>query len=164
MDCHIRNAQHKHPYICRPERYSIKINDSQPLVISPINKSTRSKSHIDYMEQMQRSENDLPIFWDDSRFNSTSASGGIFGFVKNNVCVEIHQIKRKMDSCNRLPSWSGNVGHQNRNVLQLSEKLMTIDWNKWVSLGGPKRVQGTANVVGSKEIIIDYIKSHFERN
>ena len=64
-----------------------------------------------------------------------------------------------MDSCNRLPSWSGNVGHQNRNVPQLSEKLMTIDWNKWVS----PRTQESArnnNVVGSKEIIIDYIKSH----
>ena len=32
------------------------------------------------MEQMQRSENDLPIFWDDSLYST--ASGGIFGFVK----------------------------------------------------------------------------------
>ena len=117
---------------------------TQVSVVSPINKNKKSNSNRDYQEQQERAKNNQQIMWDDAKNNPTKQSGGFFGFVHNGKRVEIHMITHICEPCNRLESWSKNVGQSNRNVLLLTPCLLTISWHSWLSLNCPMRVQGTS--------------------
>lgn len=113
------------------------------IVITPINKNPKSKSNVDYREQLIRTESsDLSWYWDDSQYN-TARVGEYFGFYFYGIKVIIHKIIGVKDASERLPSWSDNVGQSNRKVLELSDSLFEIDWSTWISIGGAKRCMGT---------------------
>ena len=113
---------------------------SSKLVITPINKNPKSPSNVDYAEQVSRVG--FKWCWDDSCYN-TATVGEYFGFCFNYDKVVIHRILEVKSPTERLPSWSRNVGQGNRNVLELSDPLLTIPWSKWQELGGPESKQGT---------------------
>ena len=131
-------------------------------IVTPINKNLKSKSNIDYKEQLIRDSAGDQMMWDDAKGNPTIGVGGLFGFVHNSNRVEYHMIIDIMSPNNRLPSWSENVGQTDRNVLLITEQLYTINWDKWIELGGPKRVQGTTRVVGAHESITNYLHDKLE--
>ena len=138
----------------------ININYDWYGIVTPINKNLKSKSAIDYKEQLVRSSSGEQMMWDDAKGNPTIGVGGIFGFVHNSIRVETHMIIDLMSPNNTLPSWSDNVGQTDRNVLMLTEKIFTIDWEKWLELGGPKKVQGTTRVVGAHDSLMNYLHQH----
>ena len=41
---------------------------------------------------------------------------------------------------NRLESWADNIGQSDRNVLYLSNPIITISWPKWLELTGLKKI------------------------
>ena len=138
-------------------------HDNIKIVVTPINKDKKSASNIDYTEQLERKELGKQMMWDDTRFNKQQ-NNGIFIFQKNktmkqNGSVSIHMVKQVLPPSNRLESWSKNVGQQDRNVLYISSSQITLDWNTWMDLGGPKRVQGTQHIEKNKAKIINYINT-----
>ena len=119
------------------------MENCKKLTITPINKELKSKSNIDYREQTERtSTGELQWCWDDSRYNKAKANE-YFAFLFYGKKVIIHRITFVKPPSDRLPSWSVNVGQSNRNVLELSEPLIEINWEKWKSLNGPKACMGT---------------------
>ena len=137
---------------------TLVIDETQPFIVTPINKNKKSKGRIDYNEQKTREAAGKKLMWDDTSKNITKKAGGLFAFVQNNLQVEICQITGVFSPEKRLPSWSENVGQTNRNVLELTNVIITLSWDEWISHGGHKRVQGTTQVV-SKDKLIDYIRS-----
>lgn len=134
------------------------------IVVTPINQHKNSDSNIDYEEQKKRSNNDQQLMWDDTKYNKQKKDGYfIFQFndtKKRKGYVRIHTIEKVLKPVERLPSWSKNVGQQNRNVLYLSKKYIELDWCKWMGLGGPKKVQGTQHITNNKLNIIKYINKN----
>ena len=131
---------------------------NEALLITPINKNTKSKSNIDYQEQDTRKKEKLPLCWDDSKHNATCV-GDLFGYWHHKRGVEIHQVLSVHSPKNRLASWSNNVGQTNRHILMLSPLLLTIPWEIWEDkLDGSKRCMGTASVKRNIGNIINYIK------
>lgn len=113
---------------------------SMKLVITPISKNPKSASNIDYAEQVSRVGHKW--CWDDSRHNTANV-GEYFAYYFHGRKVVIHKILEVKSPTERLPSWSRNVGQGNRNVLELSDPLLTIPWSKWQELNGPESKQGT---------------------
>jgi len=127
-------------------------------IVSPINKNRKSNSHRDYLEQQERFEHDQQMMWDDAKSNPTKVRGGFFGFVRNFKRVEFHRIADIKSPHNRLVSWSDNVGQSDRNVLILEDSFYTMQWEEWIGLGCPKKIQGTARVVGAHERLSRFLK------
>jgi hypothetical protein len=140
------------------ESSTLVIDDTQPFIVTPINKNKKSKSRIDYNEQMNRQTAGKKLMWDDTSKNITKKAGGIFAFVHNDNKVEICQVTGVFDPDSRIPSWSENVGQTNRNVLELTDVIMTLTWDEWISHNGHRRVQGTTQVL-TKDRLIEYIRS-----
>ena len=116
------------------------------LTITPISKTKKSNSHVDYNEQIRRVEENSQIWcWDDSRYNN-SVKYGYFAFYFHGKRVIIHQIMNIKDPKDRLPSWSKNVGQGSRNVLELSPSLLEITWDEWLSMSGPQNHMGTYRI------------------
>ena len=118
-------------------------------------------SKRDYGEQLERMNESMKPMWDDSKFNKSKSHTTLFGFVFNNECVRFHLIEQVLSPENRLISWSRNVGHGNRNVLELSNMIYEMEWNVWIKLGGHKKVQGTQALANKSalEQIIDHINN-----
>jgi len=138
----------------------IASNFSNVAIVTPINKNPKSKSRMDYNEQLARSIRLEQLMWDDAKGNPTHKVGGAFGFVHNSNRVEIHMILNIHDPTHRLDSWSDNVGQTDRNVLHLSPIITTISWNQWLSLGGARKVQGTTRVVSAHETLASFLRTH----
>ncbi len=136
-----------------------KISFSTKLIVTPINKDQSSKSNIDFVEQQNRFHDGQDMMWDDAKNNPTLFPYGLFGFVHNNNHVDIHMITRISESNKRLDSWSSNVGQTDRNVLMLTPKLVTIDWDEWLRLGGPKKIQGSTRIVAAHKKISSHLKN-----
>ena len=135
----------------------ISSDSSVKTVVSPINKNPKSKSHIDYLEQIQRSKEEKEIVWDDASGNPTRKPGGLFAFVKNGICAEFYMVVKISDAKDRIESWSDNVGQGDRNVLTLSPMLYSMNWQEWMQIGCPKKIQGTTRIVSAHEDLVDYI-------
>ena len=135
------------------------IDRSQPFVVTPINKNAKSKSQVDYNEQMARQLLREQLMWDDTRYNSTKRAGGMFAFVHNDMKVELCQITGVYSPEHRLASWSENVGQGDRNVLELTKVLVTLTWDEWIKHGGHAKVQGTTNVKKNKDALLNFIES-----
>ncbi len=113
------------------------------LTLSPISKDTKSPSYIDYNEQLSRVLHDgFQWCWDDSRYNKAKI-GEYFAFYFHGMRVVIHRILDVKPPSARLPSWSRNVGHGDRNVLELSHPLLEISWIEWQMMNGPESEMGT---------------------
>jgi hypothetical protein len=138
----------------------IHIDYTMYMVVTPINKLPNSKSHLDYEEQMKRSIDGDLLMWDDAKDNPTYKSGGLFAFVHNSNHVEIHMVTEVLSPLHRLNTWSINVGQTDRNVLYLSPCLYVLNWNGWLSLGCPRKIQGTARIVGAHESLMEYMSTH----
>lgn len=126
--------------------------DTTGIIITPIARvikpenSGKPDSLRDYREQCERFSNGQPMCWDDDTQNKTKI-GDIFGFCKNNTCVEIHRVESVHDPSHRLPSWSKNVGQHKRNVLMLSCTLCVIPWSDWTTFDWHTNgLQGTQRV------------------
>jgi hypothetical protein len=133
------------------------------IVVTPINQDKKSNSYIDYIEQLNRKNEGNKMMWDDTSGNKQQV-GGLFIFQENKTikregCVRIHLVEKVYNPEHRLESWYKNVGQHNRNVLVLSNKFIKLDWNKWMELGGPKKVQGTQHIIKNKSNIIDYVNN-----
>jgi hypothetical protein len=115
------------------------------MIVTPINKQLKSKSRVDYMEQLQRETEGKQVMWDDTKYNKAKV-GDWFGFVKNNILVTLHKVESIHPIAERLPSWSSNVGQGDRQVLYLSKKIASVLWEDWIQYGGPKKVQGTMHI------------------
>tara|TARA_Y100000389_G_scaffold91985_1_gene88575 strand:- start:65 stop:619 length:555 start_codon:yes stop_codon:yes gene_type:complete len=134
-----------------------KANDDDPNDVAP----SSPDSKRDYGEQLQRMGDGMKPMWDDSKFNKSKSHTTLFGFVFNNECVRFHLIEQVLSPENRLISWSQNVGHGTRNVLELSNMIYEMEWNVWLKLGGHKKVQGTQALANKSalEQIIDHINN-----
>lgn len=135
-------------------------NYSHNAIITPINKNSKSKSAIDYQEQLKRQKEFKKTMWDDAKGNPSKHVGHPFGFVHNGKKVEIHMVTEICSVDERLPSWASNVGQSDRNVLMLTPKLLTIDWNTWISLGGALKVQGTNRVVSAHHNLSEFLQKN----
>ena len=126
------------------------------LVITPISKNPKSPSNVDYAEQVSRIGHTW--CWDDSRHNTANA-GEYFAYYFHGKKVVIHRILEVKSPTERLPSWSRNVGQGNRNVLELSDPLLTIPWSKWQELGGPESKQGTyrTELFNKRPMLFEYL-------
>jgi hypothetical protein len=121
------------------------------ITISPISSNEKSNSHIDYQEQLLRTESlldgDAFWCWDDSKYNKAKEDELFaFFFPKSKKCegkVIIHKINQVKDPANRLESWSKNVGQGNRNVLELSSIKIEYTMEEWELFGGPMCKQCT---------------------
>jgi hypothetical protein len=113
------------------------------LTLSPISKDIKSPSYIDYNEQLSRVLHDgFQWCWDDSRYNKAKV-GEYFAYYFHGMRVVIHQIMDVKPPSSRLPSWSKNVGHGDRNVLELSHPMVEISWIEWQLMNGPESKMGT---------------------
>ena len=136
------------------------------LLVTPISKQSKKRlcemgspdSRRDFLEQQNREVNGLSVMWDDSKYNKSKV-GDYFAFVQNYNCAQIHEIIGVLSPDHRLPTWSSNVGQQKRNVLMLSKTKCIIDWADWITIGGPKKVQGTQSVKTNLLHILAYIDS-----
>ena len=139
----------------------IFFNKDQRTIVTPINKSPKSKSNIDYQEQLQRENEGDVVMWDDAKGNPTHKVGGAFAFVHNSKKVEIHIVTAIHNTDERLPTWSYNVGQGDRNVLYLTPCLYTMDWDTWRKLGGAAKVQGTSRVVSAHDNLSEFLDPLF---
>ena len=139
----------------------MEFNSNIEGIVSPVNKNYKSKSNIDYREQIQRGEDGMQIMWDDAKGNPTKKKGGYFAFVHNGNRVDFYMILDIKNKKKRLATWKDNLGQKDRNVLYLSSKFLTMDWSDWIALGGPTKVQGTARVVSAHRAITNRIKELF---
>lgn len=112
-------------------------------ILSPIAKNRKANceylengkcSRRDYEEICERAKQGKQIMWDDAKGNPTKKPGGLFGFVFDNLYVDIHLVEEIVGLEERLPSWSRNVGHSDRQVLYLSPSIFRISWNDWKTL------------------------------
>ena len=124
---------------------SPNVHPETQLVISPITADVKKPAHRDYAEQQRRINSGLPLVWDDSKHNK-SAVGDKFGFWFYRDKVHIHTIIGVSSPQHRLPSWSDNVGQNDRNVVTLSKDFIVIPWEKWIELDGARRCMGTVHV------------------
>jgi len=115
-------------------------------------KACAPDSKRDYDEQRYRANKGLRVMWDDSPKNR-SRRGDLFVFVHNGRSVTFHRIDDYDSPIDRLPSWSDNVGHGDRNVLYLSDETITMPWTQWIELGGWKKAQGTQTMHNPTDLL-----------
>jgi hypothetical protein len=114
------------------------IRDCPAAVITPIS----SRARKDYDEQLRLKQQGRAVLWDDSRFNK-SRPGDLFIFSFHNQKVVVHSIDAVLPPSQRPPSWAANEGQQQRNVVVLSDVVVSIAWHEWLQLGGPALVRAT---------------------
>ena len=127
-------------------------------VATPINKNHKSTSNRDYREQGIRLAKGQQLMWDDAKGNPTKQVGGYFAFVHNGVRITFHVVTSISPPSLRLPTWSANVGQTDRNALFLSDPFHTMSWDQWLSLGAPKKIQGTTRIVSAGSALKNHLK------
>ena len=136
------------------------------LTLSPVSKDIKSPSYIDYNEQLSRVLHDgFQWCWDDSRYNKAKV-GEYFAFYFHGMRVVIHKIVDVKPPSERLPSWSKNVGHGDRNVVMLSHPMLEITWIEWQLMAGPESKMGTYTTTDlsySSPRLYQYLSSALEK-
>ncbi len=110
-------------------------------------KKSGACSKKDWNEQLERSKSNLQCMWDDSATNKSKV-GDVFGAVHNNNKVEMFMITSIHSKESRLDKWASNVGQGNKQVIYLSKKIYTIQWNDFINISGYSpnwKCQGTRN-------------------
>jgi hypothetical protein len=98
--------------------------------LEPVNNIRR-----DYEEQQHRSFLGETWMWNDAPSNRTIV-GDVFVFVHNNSHVNYHIVTEVHPAVNRLPEWPEHIGQRNRQVLYLSNEILTQSWERWIYIGG----------------------------
>ena len=127
-----------------PRARILNFRKNPNMVVTPISNNPKSKANIDYQEQLQRIQQNLNHVWDDSKF-CHAVKGDLFAYVENSLKsnngktpgkISIYIILNVYSPKNRLPSWSNNVGQNDRNVLELTKKPIyigtAIEWNQYL--------------------------------
>ena len=119
-----------------------KINSQ--ITITPISKDSKRLSNIDYQEQLKSNN----WCWDEAPPEHTSINlrpkkGQLFAFYFPNIKIIIHRVTDILESTNRLPNWSHNVGQSNRKVLMLTKPLKTFTYEEWCAIKGQCAHMGT---------------------
>ena len=133
------------------------------LVITPISKSYKSQgpcARRDWDEQLVRTTEGKQMMWDDSKHN-TSGVGDILMAWHHNEGVTCHLITSVKHPSDRLASWSGNVGHSDRNVIEIDSAFATIPWHLWLAIGGNIRCMGTSNITTARDSIISILRASY---
>ena len=137
----------KRQVICTPITNKIKTAKRKPC------------PRTDYIEQKKRNEpilnGNLFWCWDDGPPNKACV-GDVFIFWDYNGVGKggpgnpwgggdfiFHEVEAVRDPTNRLPSWSNNIGHQNRNVLELTPPKMTLTYEEMIGYGAKPQYHGT---------------------
>lgn len=129
-----------------------EFNEEENPVITSINKTNK----LEFRKQIKRMENNKPIIWEDTCKGETKTIGGLFCFTHYEDSVEICKILSiiKKDD----PRWKRN--RNDKNLLVISNIIITINWNEWLSIGGHKRIRGTTIIKTNKKVFIDSIKKY----
>ena len=137
------------------------------LYITPISKkdNKKHKPNRDYKEQLENINKGKFVYWDgpSSKTKTKCKSGDYFMFWFYKEKVTIHKIINVYDPKYRLPSWSDNVGHSDRNVVELSSHFETISWDDYIQqFDGYKRCMGTCKVRDERsQKIINFLTQEF---
>ena len=137
------------------------------LYITPIAKKdgNKYKSNRDYQLQVENSKKGLSMYWDgpDPDKYNRPLKGDYFMFWHHKKCVKVHKILNVFDPICRLPSWSDNVGHSDRAVIELTAACETIQWDDYINhFDGHKRCMGSKRVSDKKsKKIIDFLTQEF---
>ena len=139
-------------------KMDIHLKSDPNFIITPISKKDTSTHHPrkDWQEQLNRSHSNLQMMWDDSRYNSAKP-GDILIVWHHESHVTFHFITHIFPPSTRLPSWSDNVGHSDRNVIYITPHFHNMTWSIWLSLDGPSRCMGTANLKKAKFNLLQYL-------
>lgn len=134
------------------------------LFITPIPQRDSNGRHPrrDYLEQVTRAANGHAWMWDGPATRLPQpVEGDYFMFHYRRGGVQVHKINEVSDSQNRLPSWSDNVGHGDRQVLTLSPVLIIIPWDEYrATYGGEDICRSTHRVRRRPEALINYVRNH----
>lgn len=107
----------------------------------------------DWEEQLLRYKEGRQMMWDDSKLNNSSP-GDILAVWHYKRAITFHHITAVYPPSQRLPSWATNVGQTDRNVIYISELFATMDWERWIGIGGHSRCMGTGNVISARSEIL----------
>jgi hypothetical protein len=126
------------------------------LIVTPINRSPRSNSFLDYREQLERDGANEQVMWDDTKHNHAKPED-VFAFVRNGKDVTFRKIISVHSNQERLATWSKNVGQGSRQVLFLGPEMATWSWDVWIERGGAKRIQGTTHIRTNVDQILCFL-------
>ena len=137
---------------------NIYIRNFPNMIVTPIPQNRKANGRKDYREQMNRIQENKMHVWDDSRYNKAQ-KGDLFAYAENRIkindiltpgIIHVYVIENVTKPENRLPSWSKNVGQGDRNVLELTSKIIYKgDLKEWIDALNYKenyKVQGTIHV------------------
>ena len=114
------------------------------MIVTPINKIPKSKSNINYREQIQREKCGLQVLWNDTKLNKARI-GDFFGFIHNDRIITFRIVE------------SIHISVSLNNVLCLGPIVNTMLWEDWIFYGGSKKVKKTINVKTNVEHLIRYL-------
>ena len=137
-------------------------------MVTPIAVKLKTKgscSLSDWGEQLDFEKNGKQMNWDGPvPSRGTMCAGDIAAIVYNPSIhregkVLLYPITGTHNPTHRLPTWGDNIGQGDRDVLDLGTKICELDWETWLSLGGHRKVQGTALVATPYKILnhVDHI-------
>ena len=135
---------------------------SRQCMVTPIavtHKKKGSCSLSDWGEQLEFEKNGKQMNWDGPvPSRGTMCAGDIAAIVYNPSIhregkVLLYPITGTHNPTHRLPTWGDNIGQGDRDVLDLGTKICELDWETWLSLGGHRKVQGTALVATPYKIL-----------
>ena len=129
------------------------------MVVTPVSLNAKSPARRDWLEQVQRRKEGKQHVWDDSKQNHAER-GDLFAYVENSIkmgenqkslgWIEVYVIQDVHSFTDRLPTWSGNVGQGNRNVVELSNepiyKGSMVEWKGILGYAERYCVQGTTHL------------------
>lgn len=135
------------------------IKEEACMVVTPVSLNPRSAARRDWFEQVQRRKEGKQHVWDDSKQNHAE-KGDLFAYVENSRkisetqksqgWIEVYVIQAVHPPTCRLPTWSGNVGQGNRNVVELSPKPIytgsMVEWKAILGYAERYCVQGTIHL------------------
>lgn len=144
--------------IQKKQKKNIYLKNFPNMIVTPIPQNRKANGRKDFREQMNRiKENNIHV-WDDSRYNKAQ-KGDYFAYAENRIkvnetltpgSIHVYVIENVTKPENRLPSWSKNVGQSDRNVLELTSKIIYKgDLKEWIGALNYKenyKVQGTIHV------------------
>ena len=140
------------------------------LYITPISKKDgdKHKPNRNYQLQLENCKKGLSMYWDGPGPHCKNSKIKIcaddyFMFWRYNEYVNIHKILNILDPICRLPSWSEDIGHRDRPVLELSSNYETILWDDYITnFDGYKRCMSTRRVIEKRsKKIIDFLTQEF---
>ena len=134
------------------------MNFSNLTLASPVNKNKKSESNIDYKRQHSRAAAGEEMQWDDAKGNPTKHLYGAFAFIHNKSKAEIHMVTDIISCSSLTTDMLAKRLNPERNIVKLSSRLLTIDWDTWLSLGTPKCFFGTTRVIAAHDKLSTYLE------